>query len=255
MLIVIPIAKSDSGFIKNFSKVLTQFGPYSNHELLVVYRESAQEEGIALYKNLKKLFKKATKYKFRSEGPIGHPLGPNFYWKSTISYLDKKKNKLPWLWMETDLIPIKKRWLDLLEQDYKKSNKRFYGCLEDTTTVTFDKIPIVIGKHLVGIGIYPPDITKYTTAWKHVDRIPVAFDVLSSYEILPYAHSCDTIINAYHTKNYTKDKSGKIKAEDAAALAQYNVSFVRPITKKTLLHHGCKDNSFAELVLKGAING
>lgn len=250
MLVVFPIAQSDEQYINNFCKIVNQFGPYTNHEMLVVCRSSALKQGEKLYSNLKTSFKQHSFYELPNEGPHGHPLGPNFYWKSTISYLKETKNNKPWLWMETDMIPIKERWLDLLEYDYIKQGKPFFGCVEDTTTLTFDGHVVPFAKHLVGGGIYPPDVETYCTVWNHVDKIPVAFDVLCQAEIIPHTYGSKAFVNAYHTINYIQNENNEIVGEDSPKFKKYNMSYLRPITSETLIHHGCKDDSLVNLFLK-----
>lgn len=60
------------------------------------------------------------------------------------------KHKGPWLWMETDAVPICKGWLDALWAEYQKGRKPFGGHWNFTNSV------------FNGVAIYPYNISTYS---------------------------------------------------------------------------------------------
>ena len=251
MIIVLPVSANDFSKPLNvfaFMKAFREFGPYQKHELLVVSRPSDQEYAKAVYDNVKDLFVKSNFFVFEENGVYGWPQGPNHYWKYTIEYLKDNNNKLPWFWMELDVVPLKYNWADILEKEYKKCNKPCLGTIQDTTTVTSDMLKITIAKHLQGTAVYPPDISKICSVWEYVDKLPTAFDVVTQWEIVPNTADTKLIQQGFRTMNYKIYFNPLIiKGEDNGDMNGV-VSFADPIDPNAVLHHGCKDTSLADIV-------
>jgi len=248
MLVIIPVSFTDEKLINDFVDCFDCFGPYKNHELLVVSRPSDANFAVSLFNNLKTLFKNSNIFCFEQDGVKGWPQGPNFYWRSTIQYLKEKNNKLPWLWMELDMTPLKTNWLNDLEKEYKNSGKFCLGWTQPTTTVTSDQIIVALTKHLVGAAIYPPDISICCDIWEYVDRIPTAFDVLCQWQLVPNSHHSELFQHCFRTQNYKQLKDGSIKGDDNNGFPG-NLRFDHPISSEAVLHHGCDDGSLARLLV------
>ena len=99
MLLVVPVSNTDDNLIEDFIKIFNLFGPYDQHELLVVCRPSDKDYGMRVYDGITKDidWKKQNFHAFAGDGPAGWPVGPNFYWRWTADYLLEQDNKLPWL--------------------------------------------------------------------------------------------------------------------------------------------------------------
>jgi len=250
MLIIIPVSVTDEKLINDFSNCLNHFGPYLDHELLVVSRPSDSRYAVTLLNKIKKQFKTADIYAFDEDGARGWPEGPNFYWNRTIQHLkNERDNKLPWLWMELDMTPLKKNWIDILNNEYKKCKKYCLGWTQDTTTVTTDQIIVKLTKHLVGAAIYPPDISVCCDVWQYVDRIRTAFDVICQWELVPNSHHSELFQHCFRTQNYKQLEDGTIKGEDHNGFPG-DLRFDFPIHPGAVLHHGCDDGSLARLLIE-----
>lgn len=253
MLIIIPVSVTDEKLINDFSRCLNHFGPYSNHELLVVSRPSDSCHAINLYNKIKKLFKVSDIYAFGEDGKRGWPEGPNFYWKQSIMHLKhSRRNKLPWLWMELDMTPLKRDWIDILEAEYYACGKHCLGWTQDTTTLTDDGRVIPLTKHLVGAAIYPPDINVCCSIWNHVDKISTAFDVLAQFELVPNTHHTELFQHCFRTQNYKELYPNFVKGEDNNGFPD-GLKFDMPINPNAVLHHGCDDGSLARLLVSRPI--
>lgn len=253
MIIVLPVSENDFKRPLNvfaFIKTLRHFGPYFEHELLVVSRPSDAKHAEAILRLIDDLFSESTIHIFQEDGPIGWPQGPNFYWKNTIEYLkwDRPDNDKPWFWMELDVYPLKPKWADLLEAEYYKQGKLCLGTIQNTTTVTSDQILINIGKHVQGTAIYPPKLHEMCSVWEYVDRLPTAFDVVCQWEIVPNTHDSRLIQQGFRTLNYKILSSPfRIKGEDNGDL-QGVITYDQPLDPEAVVHHGCKDTSLADIV-------
>ena len=239
MLIVAPVCKYEQLAMDCFSEIVNKFSPY-NHELLVVCNRSAEMIARKLYLNIYRSFRGSGFHVFDKEGPSGWPLGPNYYWAETISYLIQTNNKLPWLWMEQDATPLKQEWIDALEREYYIHNKPFMGVIE--------KASDNIREYLVGSAIYPPNMNLHTNAWKNMEGIGLPFDFICRSDIVPYAHDTKLIQHRFRTISYMKNKKNEIIGEDIKR-AHMKKSYNYPVDMVNgVLHHGCKDGSLAKLI-------
>lgn len=247
MKIIIPICESDRQSLTGFIWAINHYGPYPDHELMVVHGRESRAVANEVFDEISNSFPTSScAYEFPGEIPRGWPLGPNTYWKKTIELLRDIHNSVPWLWMEADLVPLKKDWPSILEAEYKRAGKPFMGCVEPNKLYTQDNIMLKTGEHLVGIGIYPAEVDRYSDNWQHVDRIKTAFDWVCGYEMVPHTHHTPMILNAFRTQHY-QIKEGKITCRDTSPDPS-RVSYTRPITRDTVLHHGCKDGTLVQLL-------
>ncbi len=251
MLIVIPVSKNDFSKPLNvfgFLKAFRTFGPYKNHDLLIVSRPSDEKYATSIYGLVSDLFEISHLHIFEEDGPSGWPQGPNYYWKHTIDYLKNNNNDLPWLWMELDLLPLKPNWADILEKEYHKQGKPCLGTIQDTFTITSDMYRVIIAKHLQGTAVYPPDISKICSVWEYVDRIDKAFDVATQWEVIPNTADTKLIQQGFRTINYKiRLNPLRIQGEDNGDMNGV-VSYAQPIDPDAVLHHGCKDTSLVDII-------
>ncbi len=258
MLIIVPVSSYEFQKPLNvlgFIKTLRHFGLCKNHELLVVTRPSDKDFAISVYDLIKDLFPKSSNlHLFSSDGVIGWPEGPNFYWKETIQHLKNINNDKPWFWMEMDCIPLKPKWADILEKDYIKCGKLCFGTIQDTTTVTKDGYRINIAQHLQGTAIYPPKFHEICTIWEYVDQLPTAFDVVTQWEVIPNTADTKLIQQGFRTINYKFHYDPlRIQGEDNGDLNGV-VTYNEPLETDAVIHHGCKDASLADIVTSPEYN-
>ena len=257
MIIVLPISKNDFKDplrVFSFIRTFRYFGPYQNHELLVVTRPSDIAYAKAVYGNVEDLFSTKQIYTFQEDGPLGWPQGPNFYWKQTIEYFKWEGNDLPWFWMELDCLPLKHKWANILEKEYKKHGKPCLGTLQDTTTITTDQLRINIAQHLQGTAVYPPKLHEICSVWEYVDRLPTAFDVVCQWEIVRNTHDSKLIQQGFRTENYKIHHNPfMIKGEDNGDLNGI-ITYDQPLDPEAVVHHGSKDSSLADIVTSQVYN-
>jgi len=251
MKIVIPIADSDANRINLFAWAINEHGPYPEHELLVVASKDAQYLSDKLYLLIQHNFGKKNIESFEGYIEKGWPIGPNIYWKKTIELLRESGNTSPWLWMETDLVPLREGWIDTLEAEYKSAGKPFMGAIESNKVRTRRNVEAKSGEHMVGIGVYPPEVEKYISDWEFIDDIEKAFDWVLGWQIAPQTHDGGLILNSYRTRDY-RIEDGKVTCNNINTSSNSH-DHDRPITSKTILHHGCKDQSIVRLMQEGQI--
>lgn len=99
--------------------------------------------------------------------PAGWPIGPNRMMSEALDYSEQRAS--PMLWLEPDAVPLRKGWLQDIEEEYERAGTVFMG----------DWIP---GKrsskgHMSGIGVYGPEWRSYAPELARTTTEP--FDIAS----------------------------------------------------------------------------
>lgn len=81
------------------------------------------------------------------------PIAPNAMFRCFLKWASKNLAQSYFWWNEPDCIPLKARWLDLLEESYVKAKKPFLGFIVDKPC-----------PHLTGCAVYPYNAAAYNPA-------------------------------------------------------------------------------------------
>ena len=101
---------------------------------------------------------------------VGWPQGPNSLFIACAEHCSRRSIG-PWLWMETDAVPLHPEWADILAQEYTDSHKPVMGAVYPCNQ---PGLPVEM---LSGIALYPFDFAKMQ-AFESVKENPsIAFDV------------------------------------------------------------------------------
>jgi hypothetical protein len=247
MLVVVPVSSHDSDLIEPFSKAICFFGIYKKHELLIVSRPSDKDLAEILFLKIKNQFKVSKIHIFKKNGKLGWPFGPNHYWKSTIEFLIKSKNKKPWYWMELDCTPVDENWLDKIDLEYKNCKTPFLGMIGNLSRrKKSDR-----NKYFLGCGVYPADIDVHFKEWRIVDQFNcVPFDLFCSYFFLKKASKSKLMKNCFRVSDFRCTNEGIRGINKVPYDSIYKYDSV--IKKNIVVVHGCNDGSLSNLVCGGA---
>lgn len=246
MLLVIPVSEADMHLADDVVALIKAFGPYHHHDLLVVGTEENAASMNKLLGELTPLFNKSDIRVFQG-GVKGWPLGPNFYWRSTILHLYEQTSDIgmPWYWFELDNTPLKQGWLDTLQVEYNRSNAIFMGPKHATYVKGPEGELVVQGYHMCGTAIYPSNFVEHSTLWRVEGGI--AFDVWVQWEVLPKLHETLYMQHNWKTRNYRRKASRIIS--DNFDMPHPDLHTNNPIAPDAVVCHGCKDGSLARLIL------
>ena len=233
MLVVVPVSSHDEPLIEDFCDIVRFFSLYKSHSLLVVHRPFDVKFGQTVFERLNRKFGESTIFEFPENGPIGWPSGPNHYWSETIKYLESKKNKMPWFWMEMDTTPIENNWLNSLSKEYELCGKLCLGSLI--------QLPGSSCPHLDGVAVYPPDLRKICNSWKSISP-EIAFDVWCREEIHKQSAQSKIIQQHFRSSDYMCRNVGLW----AKSERMQNEGIIK---KESMIVHGCIDGSLARLIL------
>jgi hypothetical protein len=254
MLVVLPVSSSENNSsINTFVECLKFFGACGEHEALCVTSRDNELVANKLEKSIGGLFSSFKSFLFDNDSiPSGWPEGPNFYWGQTVGFLKKVKNSKPWMWMESDCLPIKNNWLDEIEKEYASCGKNFLGSIEYRT--------LGYPSHLSGCAVYPAATHHFIgNGWRWIHKSNIPFDVVFSSKILPFSSHSKKIRNLYRTYDYKLLDSKTIKFDfltKSCPMEQANRIILNIEKEKELdasdvaAIHGCKDDSLFENVIK-----
>lgn len=244
MLCVVPVSLADKELMMPFLSAVLAQGECKNHNLLVVAAPSARLYATRIHAEIGKLFAKSEVHIFDSDGPIGWPCGPNYYFCRAVEYIEKSGNKLPWLWCELDSTALKTGWLDAIQLEYESAGTPFLG-VKDFFVMRACNTQIK-AEYMVGVGVYPPNFSELTGDPNQLRVASMAFDGHYGAKISNTMSHSDFIQHCFRTKYYEKTSDGIFKGTHARDYRGKKMD--NPVLPETVLLHGCDDGSLSKLV-------
>lgn len=248
MLIILPVSASDAHLIVPLVEVMTKFSGLEQHRALVVTAESTRDEGESYTALIRSLFAEVNLFVLPKPAPPGWPQGCNAYFAMTADHLEISGNTEPWYWLEADCTPLTEGWIASLVAEYELAKMPFMGAKEQTTARRPDGSVIADGYHMVGTGIYPPNLSKFTTLHRYADNIP--WDTFWRWEIINHIHPTKLIQHNWGTGNYRRTGKGGHKISCESVKSGANRDMATDVRPDAVVLHGCRDNSLRHLVLK-----
>jgi hypothetical protein len=246
MLLIVPVSEADEQMIDSVSELIVKLGGCPNHDLLVVGSTDCEPLVNKLHAKLKGEFRNTSTFVFQCLVK-GWPLGPNAYFRNTISYLYTEMNvDQPWYWFELDNTPLKRGWLDALQKEYMASHAVFMGARHPTYYVDQNKKLVEKGAHMAGTGIYPANFTQLCDLWRFEEGM--AFDVWIQWEVLRGGLT-DTPLIQHNWKTCNYRRNGGDIISDNFDMPHPDLHTNKLVTKEAVVLHGCKDLSLARLLL------
>lgn len=260
MLLTVPCSQSDVHLLPNLAKVIAKLGPYSAHKLLVVPTKAIEQKAREFTDEIASLFIEA-KVETVDLKITGWPIASNRHFKEVARLVHASQIREAFYFLEPDNTPMAVGWLDLMQAEYIKMGKPFYGCVIPTRGWTQGQngpVPQDGEPHMVGTGVYPPNLFAFSVKIHSCDvhmpfnRLPLApFDSEMRHETVPNAFATALIQHNWQTKNYRVENE-QIVCDDMDNITP-ELSHKKPWDGKAIVLHGCKDGSLAEIVLAGKI--
>jgi hypothetical protein len=150
----------------------------------------------------------------------GWPLSANTMF-FTAYHEVKRMSLSPFMWIESDCVPLKPGWVDTMFKEYAESHKAFMGCVYQRPF-----------PHLTGVAIYPTNIEQYNLEILSPGLRP--WDIINPSLTIPHTH---------HTQLF-QHEWGNHKYNIAPSFPnQASLSLVR---EDAVLFHRCKDGSLID---------
>lgn len=225
-LIVLPFYAGDSKLLDKNLMWYKELDGKLDHDCILAADSTVKIDGyVALAKTI---FKSVRTIQYDRHEHSHWPWQQNNAFTNVAWQMSKQKE--PWLWMETDAVPVKRGWIDTLFAEYYKGKKPFGGHWNPAGVFN-------------GVAIYPPQVAKYsvrmmTAALIHnvVDGKPYQppWDAYGSQQVEPFLHKMN------HLMQHIWDVNGvcpTFPTQDSV------VELVRP---EVCIFHRCKDGTLID---------
>lgn len=141
------------------------------------------------------------------------------------------KLKTPWLWCETDCVPMCPRWLDVLWGEYVKGKKPFGGHWNHATNV------------FNGVAIYPPNVAQFSQKAMTAALIEGKDASGSPYQPPWDAHASSEVKKHLHVMNDVMQHVWRNDTTGEAWTFPDRKTVEQVIRPNVVLFHRCKNGS------------
>jgi len=207
---------------KLFRWMVELSGQEQHHTLLLMASSGMKPLHISIVERAAKdAFAKVHMRITRLRDERGWPMSANTLFMT--SYHEVQRLKHPYfLWIESDCVPLKDKWIDSLEGEYVFAGKPFMGCVYQ------HPFP-----HLTGCAIYPNNIEAYNPVVVN-SHYEAAWDIIKPELTLP---------NTHHTEQF-QHEWGNHKHNIAPSFP--NHASMKLIRDDAVLFHRCKDGTLID---------
>lgn len=239
LLVVIPFANADSALAFDLLRWIAQLGRCDNECLLVVANHVPEKVRKNALGEALKGFRSASLISPPRPLPDeSWPRGANWLFKTAIDWIAHNRKCAFW-WNEPDCIPLKRHWLQFLEQEYATCGRPFMGSVIPAVEIDGRKYV----DHINGCAVYPAD-TAQRFAGIEWDS-PEAWDVATGRLTAPNAHH--TELYHYFWGEPGLPPTFKLFRQKTDAR---NVFTLENIRKPAVVFHRNKDGTLLALLRK-----
>lgn len=252
MNIAIPVSAHDKHLLPTFVKVLQHFGGLEDTPVCFFATPSAKAEAYEAATSLN-----TTVHTFEVDFAGGWPVASGSHFAATVFTLPKIGWNAPWLWMELDMLPVQKGWLQSLRNGYQLCGKPFMGNVVPTAWVEDGKLVVKEDDDMMmGCGVYPANMhadERFRPLLADLVKPPprnpnTPFDFYLRHA-MRHAGFADTklIADMWQTREYKR--TGKGITCKPVPLDKPRRERGGLVPSEAVVVHGCKDGTLAELVL------
>lgn len=232
MIFVIPVSGADFDKLPKFIKVLKHFGGLRRHRAIFVPTKEVADGAKHFIKSIAEDFSSTEVVLVDTPIEGAWPYPCNQHFGSAVTVLQGMLDK-EWMWLELDSCPLRAEWADDLQFQYQAKGRPFLGVLRKTDEVQQG----AEGSHMVGFGIYPPNLPLYTSLWKYPSK-EEPFDVFMRFDVSPHVYHTNLIAHFWGSREYQPDLSGLDHEGNQVA-----------IPREAVIVHGVKDDSLFNIIL------
>lgn len=231
MITVIPFCNKDAVLTAKNLEWIFQLDGKTNHRCLLSWEQGTNQSHIDRIRSLAAAtFIEVKEYEYPEAVNKRWPAGPNWAWQSTARYIPMAyTNKEPWFWLEADAVPLKSRWIDILEAEYKSGGKPFMG-----------HIVKEMG-HMNGVAVYPNKVDDI--CWKPLLVENAAWDSALKEETIELTHRANHIIQ--HCWVLINGQVAPF-GDGPVATFRDTADVKRLIEPHAVIFHRCKDGSLID---------
>lgn len=259
MLLFIPVTRADCHLAAPLLNLMLELGGIGKHSMVIAIAHegvSGADTEVILSKAAK-LGPKVYPITMNPTVEYGWPRSPNLIFQEAAIYVANQAayGEKCWYFFELDNCPLKEGWLDTLQQEYDAGGKPCMGVINKTMrSKRANGGQYQDGEHLVGTGIYPPNIFLMASICRNLHVLHDPFDVALQLQVVPMTHGTTLIQHNWSTKNYHHVGGGNTVAVCETNTSRHTskdyATGVNLGNPSPVVVHGCKDTSLIQLVLK-----
>lgn len=189
MTVVIPFFRGDKPQAIQLAEWIRDLGNVSGHDCLLCV--SRTTDPIGVIEPLQECFRKVSAFVPHEEatarpGTMGQSQAATRMWKATAWFVHYKIRQ-PWLWLETDAIPMRPTWLKEIDEAYRACRKPFMGTHGANIALEM----------MNGVAVYPPEVCEYSTDALMCDETP--WDLAGGKDFVRHGHFSPLFQHVYFT--------------------------------------------------------
>lgn len=215
-----------------------------NHHCLMVYPDGTKHDDIESI--LRSAFHSVDKHPYVAQ-LSGWPQGPNEAFQQAALRISADPACGDFCWLETDIVLTESIALNAIENAFRNCGHPLMGNVVDTLAMNTRQ---VVGRHMIGVGVYPKDFATYCPLVKYLDRmssehvrqgaVPMAFDAYFGAYTAQRCSETPLIQHFWRSKLFHVEQNGDIVAGET-------LSPEKKVRAGVLLIHGCKDDSLMRI--------
>lgn len=232
ILVVLPFCAKDWHLMEKILHLCVAAYGTTSHECLLTYDDLTDDVFVGRIKELAgKYFSVVHSYQYDAPMDKRWPQAPNHAFQRTAWHV-YDRFKQPWLWLESDAIPLNRSWLDLMQAEYEKGEKPLMG-------------HIVEGMgHCNGVAVYPWNLCHFTKDTFLVSH--VAWDVVMKVDTIDHTHNANHLIA--HVWNVDKKGKNINGVEGVPITFKTQKEVDKAVDTRMALFHRSKDGTLANLL-------
>lgn len=239
MTVVLPYGGRDGDLVLALLEHMDWLGPLAAHQCHVIHQPDGLPWRERIIAAATRTFGRVSAESLDTDTP-GWPQAGN----ALFSAAARAMSSTHWYFFEPDCTPLRVGWLDALEEELRASGKACLGAVVPTRYVNRETgEEVLIGDmHMVGAGIYPPNVPSGSLLFKSLLRCGQPWDLFMQHELTPYCHASESIQHIWNVRNCRRE-NGQILCDAGSPLSR-----PEPIREDALVVHGIKDGSLLRLL-------
>jgi hypothetical protein len=225
MLITISACQKDAHLLIDLLKWIELLGRCDNHIALLVFDSATPFDDVLAAREIAERISKGVEVVTNDVSVLGWVEGPKSLFLNAAQWA--QNNKMDFLVMETDSVPIATGWCDVIESEYKKCGRKFMGHVYASGNPSLP--PMVMS----GIGVYAHD--SYTLLHQMI-REGANWDMAMTPGVINEAHDTQLIRHLWGEMN----NPPVFGDENIPGTAQF---CLKQIPSECVLWHRSKDHS------------
>lgn len=233
MLVCLGTHSKDIADAKRLLLWIAKLGDHRQHSLLIAVDAGTPFDEVMVLRELAEGIFREVRVTTNTHSVSGWPAGANSLFKTAATYVHQKWPQ-PFLWLESDCVPLIPSWLDALDFEYVRNGKKFLGYIYQCSQAFLpDRV-------MSAIAVYPNDAVKLLP---DLPQSPRAWDVDGDVVMISNGAHTPFIYHLWGQQNLPPTFVAQKTPQ-----SPINAMTPEDIPKEAVLFHRCKNSSLINLL-------